>query len=519
MEISLALILDLLGYEYETGSADTSLLFDGIELLGEEQPLRSCKTLYVGGLSSALYAQKKDPSLHFLCVRDRMVDERETKDAMAQICVVKRNLSLQELFNQTQRIYLRVVNWKMQLLRSVSRREGIQVLMDLSEPMIGNHIAVMDSSFKLIGYTRHVKTDDQVSNELMRHGFHSQDTIERFQQLGRYSQFEKEDRMIVSDDYAMSDYVTVKRIFHKNNTYTMLAVMVCCEKYSQGILELFGILVDMLEIYVDSGMYAEGTGRPMITLIRDIMEGKLKTSEEISRRASLIGMKLHGTFQLMTVRFLDEANIPFRRVVAELSNAFPLYDIVLYQKQILLFYQGEISKQIQKQLQNVLKLYEFQCGVSNLFSSLSQLPTAYKQAEAAIRIGSELTTRKEEGLDKKEKERGKLYAFKDYVLYYQMQLILQHQEGMITNSMALQSLRILKENASSYSVDYLNILQTFLQCERRATLASARLCMHRNTVLYHIDRIQEMLGIDLDDCDVRLELLMGFKMLELQPLE
>ena len=68
-----------------------------------------------------------------------------------------------------------------------------------------------------------------------------------------------------------------------------------------------------------------------------------------------------------------------------------------------------------------------------------------------------------------------------------------------------------------YSVDYPNILYTFLQCERRATLASQKLCMHRNTVLYHVGKIEEMLGITLDDPDTRLQLLLGFKMLELKP--
>ena len=98
-----------------------------------------------------------------------------------------------------------------------------------------------------------------------------------------------------------------------------------------------------------------------------------------------------------------------------------------------------------------------------------------------------------------------------------MQLILEHDEGILDNSMAIQSLKTLKESASRYSVDYPNILYTFLQCERRATLASQKLCMHRNTVLYHVGKIEEMLGITLDDPDTRLQLLLGFKTLELKP--
>ena len=40
--------------------------------------------------------------------------------------------------------------------------------------------------------------------------------------------------------------------------------------------------------------------------------------------------------------------------------------------------------------------------------------------------------------------------------------------------------------------------------------------MHRNSVIYRLNKIQEILGLDLDDPDVRLRLLISFKILELQ---
>lgn len=518
MDLSVVLILGLLEYEYESNDTNLSIRFDSVELLDTEMPSGRTKTLYVGGLSDALLVQHAHPQLHFLCVRDRMVDEMETEEAMAHISIVKKNLRPQELFNQTQRAFLRVVNWKVDLLRSVSKREGIQALMDLSESMIGNHIAVMDSSFKLIGYTKHIETDDVVANELTRHGYHPKETIQQFQKFGRYTQFEQEDDIIVSDDYAMSEYVTVKRVFHENNTYTMLAVMVCCRKYSEGILELFRILMEMLQLYVKSGLYIKDTGRPVASLLKDIMDGKLKSTDEAYRRAGSIGIAFHGTFQLLLLRFMNEENFPFRRVVSELSTAFPVFDTVLYQKNILMLYRGTIPDDIGQQLQKILQLYSFQCGISNTFCVLTELPTAYQQAYTAIRIGQELAEKDVDPSDVPKTSFAEVYRFRDYVLYYQMQLILEHDEGILDNSMAIQSLKTLKESASRYSVDYPNILYTFLQCERRATLASQKLCMHRNTVLYHVGKIEEMLGITLDDPDTRLQLLLGFKMLELKPV-
>ena len=39
--------------------------------------------------------------------------------------------------------------------------------------------------------------------------------------------------------------------------------------------------------------------------------------------------------------------------------------------------------------------------------------------------------------------------------------------------------------------------------------------MHRNSIIYRLRKIQDMLEIDLDDPDVRLRLMISFKILEM----
>lgn len=39
--------------------------------------------------------------------------------------------------------------------------------------------------------------------------------------------------------------------------------------------------------------------------------------------------------------------------------------------------------------------------------------------------------------------------------------------------------------------------------------------MHRNSVIYRIQKIQDILALDLDDPDVRLRLMISFKILEM----
>jgi DNA-binding PucR family transcriptional regulator len=60
------------------------------------------------------------------------------------------------------------------------------------------------------------------------------------------------------------------------------------------------------------------------------------------------------------------------------------------------------------------------------------------------------------------------------------------------------------------------VLYAYLTSERRATTAGRTLHMHRNSVLYHITRIEDLAGISLDDYWTRLKLLLAFHFMELK---
>ena len=60
------------------------------------------------------------------------------------------------------------------------------------------------------------------------------------------------------------------------------------------------------------------------------------------------------------------------------------------------------------------------------------------------------------------------------------------------------------------------MLYVYLISERNIALTARRVHMHRNGVLYRIQKIQYTLGLDLDSADVRLRLLLSFKILDMK---
>ena len=61
----------------------------------------------------------------------------------------------------------------------------------------------------------------------------------------------------------------------------------------------------------------------------------------------------------------------------------------------------------------------------------------------------------------------------------------------------------------------LHLLRYYLLSERSISSTAQLLHLHRNSVIYRLGKIEKTLGVDLDDPDVRLRLLISLKILEL----
>ena len=71
--------------------------------------------------------------------------------------------------------------------------------------------------------------------------------------------------------------------------------------------------------------------------------------------------------------------------------------------------------------------------------------------------------------------------------------------------------KLLKEDMEKGTQD-IRILATFLFNERKATIVAEKLHMHRNSVLYHIEKIQERFDIDLSNARLREMLMLNIKL-------
>jgi hypothetical protein len=522
LSISLKIILDELKYEYEWyGDSQENPSFECANLLTGKENSLSEDRLLVGLLSEAIsFSAHYGKGPYFICVHDLAYEEVLPPGAMDRMVVIKENKDIRELFNEIQQVFVRINKWIMDMQVSVVQNKGIQEIITLSERIVGNHISVMDPTFKLLAHTKNVEIDDPVTNELVKYGYHPEETVKRFQLTRRIEQFEKAEDLIVNHVSTMTSYPVVIKVYRFKDTYSILVVMVCHRKgITDGLLDLFRIMLEYLRIYIDREYSQLGGFSTIDPLLTDLLDKKIEEAEEAKCRASCLGIPFYGRFDLFKLVFQDDMNTPISRIIRELAMLLPKSKLFCTPNILVLnLYKDHETLRTQETrlefIWNTMKGQLSCCGISNLFDSLWELPNAYEQAGEAIKIGSILKNKHDcPGESKAGKNN---YRFEEYYIYHMLDTCLAKSPELFRHGFVFEAIRKLKNYEKKHNTEVFKLLRTFLRCERKATETSALLHLHRNTVLYHIQKIEEMLGVKLDDPEIRLKLLLAAKVADLE---
>ena len=514
MDISLRLLLSELGVDLES-PYNKNPVFTGFNIFIPGTDNGSRQILFIAKLSEVLFIPQKD-DIFFLCVRDRGRDDSETKELLENVFIVNRNMDHRELLNAVQFIFTRIQNWVLQMLESVSANRGLQDLMNLSEPIIGNHITVLDESFNLIAYTKNIETDDETLLQLMKNGYHPEETIHRFLQFRRIEQFETadENELIVSRDFVMSKYETVKKVYKYGGSFFAIVTLVCCNnEYSIAMEELYKLLLKHITIYFEKGQPLSVKPRHLEFFLSELIRKTILDEDEARKRANSLSLPFEGRFELNLIVFNDILNTPATRLAHDLSVRLKNVDAIVYSRDILILCRiiefKDDSNSRRKQIAGLIEDLNCNCGVSNEFGSLWDISAAYDQAHAAVITGERLR------LARKEDSVFHFYHYEDYYLNHLVANGIDSLPGVFTNSFAFRAIKAIKLHDEKHSTNLLETLAMYLECDRNAARASAQLHMHRNTVLYQIRKIENMMGFSLDDIDIFIKLIIGLKAFEL----
>ena len=88
----------------------------------------------------------------------------------------------------------------------------------------------------------------------------------------------------------------------------------------------------------------------------------------------------------------------------------------------------------------------------------------------------------------------------------------EERRSAFCKTKAMRKLEVLAAFDRANATDYYEFLRCYLVCERKASQVAGIQNMHRNNVSHRVRKIEEMLGVSLDDPHERFSLLLAYQL-------
>jgi hypothetical protein len=155
-------------------------------------------------------------------------------------------------------------------------------------------------------------------------------------------------------------------------------------------------------------------------------------------------------------------------------------------------------KTLQARLLPKLRDSFLKTGMSAVFSDFKKLYSYYQQSLIALRLGE------------KGKKGAWYYDFSDHALDY----MVENSKGeLVAESLCPEGLLRLRQHDREQGTDYEHVLRVYLENNMNAVQTQRKLYMHRNTFYFKLNRLKEILDMNLEDFSVRLYLMLAFRLM------
>ncbi len=420
--------------------------------------------------------------------------------------------------------------WEKEMDACATRDDGLQDLLDVSEPYLRNNVVIVDPALKLLAYTRGIPCDDPITMELIKHGYHTDENIRAFKLHRRFRPWSEESGFIVNDTHEICKYVTVVRSFKTQHAFSLIIVMMCnmCEP-DDYLLDVYDMFAQRVERFALRD-YPEDkpSGNATDTFLRDLLHGEIPDAQAVEERCKHVGIPYQARFCLFYIETPTEA-VATQRLLADLSTTVaPAKTVAMAGGIAILCFScmtdkcalrcesgtcpsAQTHRSISSRIEKTMEQEDLLCGRSSKFKYLHEAPTAFEQARCACQIAKRKVKVKSGIKDHVNWKR--IYSFERCFCEYLVSqmgdgvdLALCTYGGRVVNAMA-------ERDAKTGSDDY-EFLFEYLVNERKPSVVADKLLMHRNNVKYRIDKIEERFGIDTSDPGLRQMILFAYKMRE-----
>jgi len=432
--------------------------------------------------------------------------------------IIETDLELTELFNTVIDVAERYDRWISSLEAAMYKHRDMDELINLGAGMLGAHVFLLNVGFKVVASNADARIDNPYSEELIENGYQKFTTVREIttdaqilrsdppgSRMMKWAELRlpRTDKLCFVYFIKFRDSVVARRniIFpfsEPDDVFTCLAL-----EFGRRVEEFF--LESQKDRLVDRIKYD--------TLIADLIERRIQSQEELNDRLAISAVSIKKYYYCIVIECENCERKPNRRqIYGELDMLFPGCLLTTYQNNIvMLVFRSKDSEPLEydrEAFNRLLEGYKAYACIANRSRFLLWLADIYRQAVAGIRFGKIFCTEKG----------NRIFRYEDYSMYHIIQICEENRKACFNDDNLIHLCHpgiiwLLRYDLVN-NTNMREVAVCYLKNNRNCTLTAAMLNLHRNTLLYKIQKIEDLLGESLDNPDLQQRLLFSNMVVE-----
>ncbi len=405
-------------------------------------------------------------------------------------------------------IYHKVNQAKIKLSEALISGMGLQHIADVLTEILLNPLMVCSIGFKVLANSsKYKKVNDDSWQSMIDNGYLSNDEIKKGDSLGiNESVFSSSEPVVFGlDSYQYRAMIQRVELNRKNVAFiSIMEYNTEFEPYQTKILHYASKIISF-ELQRDSFIpYTKG--QMYEYFFADLLDGKIQDANTIKERMKFFHLDIKDVYYILSFKIQTQADLGLKLTYIRdlLENKIYRGYSIIYENKIVMLLSRK-SKRVS--VSDELNLYfdffvnsNLQVGISRPHSKVECIRDAYLQSSKAIDLGMKINS----------KER--IFNIEDYVQYQLLDSVSGTKD--FENFCSIKIFELIhydKINNTEFLVD----LDVYLSNSCNAIKSAKILNIHRSTMDYRINKIQEILDLHLEDSEVIFSLGFSLRLLKL----
>lgn len=431
--------------------------------------------------------------------------EKDLAAKKANIFQFSEHVEVYKLFNSIQQIFEYYEKWETQLQKILEKSGDIRELLDCSFKIFHNPIIVNSYDFFVISYSGIIDEKPELSRLV--------DPDALFEYNNEFNKNEHYiDLKFRSGAFLFPNYITgsnslcVNLFDHDKCAYrvTMVEELSRFQSEDAALLEYLSAFVH--EALGRHHMVYADMGYRLDRLLSDLLSKEAVSMEAAEQAFGEFGWMddHHYCCINLKVAAIDLQNMTVRFICSHIEHLLEHSCAFQFENNIAVFvnltlFEGDCEDVLNKIIYFLRDSF-IKAGFSNEFTGFSRMLSYYRQAAIALEVGSRRNSFKW------------VHRFDDIALDYMLEQCCGELPEELVCSRKLLELKIFDQE---HHTDYFNTLSIYVKNHLNAVQSAKLLYIHRSTFLYRMEKIREILNLNLDDYNTLLYVMITLKKLEM----